>query len=225
MEDNLSLSDKVRERYRSMYSGVFYKRYVEGEWTLAEGVIYPMADDAIQELPAGEPHEYRLSIDYGTQNAFAALLWGRYDEGWWAVKEYYHSGRATGIQKTDEEYAVDLDRFVEPYTDGRIKTYVDPSAASFITLLNKRGGYRVIHADNSVADGIRESATAMRKGIIKISPDCINWRKEAQGYVWDEKASEDKPVKVDDHLMDSMRYFVKTTGIAVPKRQGQAYLL
>ena len=141
------------------------------------------------------------------------------------MKEYYYSGRDTGTQKTDEEYAEDVDKFVKPYTDGRIKTYIDPSAASFITLLQKRGGYKVIHADNAVADGIRETATALKKGLIKISPECVNWKKEAQGYVWDEKAGEDKPVKVADHLMDSCRYFVKTTRLAVPKRQGQSIFM
>ena len=114
---------------------------------------------------------------------------------------------------------------MEPYTDGRLETIIDPSAASFITLLQKRGGYRVRHADNAVADGIRETASALKKGLVKVSDECVNWKKEAQGYVWDDKSGEDKPVKEADHLMDSMRYFVKTKRIAVPKRQGTAYLL
>ena len=217
--DNPFLPQDFVQNLCKEYEGtVYYGRYVLGEWTLAEGLIYPMYQEAVSEPPEGAPERYVLSIDYGTQNSFAGLLWGFYGGIWYAVKEYYYSGRDTGAQKTDEEYAKDIDAFIEPYTDGRMRTIIDPSAASFITALQKRGGYKVIPADNAVADGIRETATALKRGLIKISPDCTNWKKEAQGYVWDDKASEDKPIKVNDHLMDSMRYFVKTMRVAVPKR-------
>ena len=215
MDDNFSLSDKVRERYRSMYTGVFYKRYIEGLWTLAEGIIYPMYEDAIAEVPPYEAEDVRsycLSIDYGTMNAFAAILWEKHGDTWYAAKEYYHSGRDTGIQKTDEEYAQDLDAFTEGL--GRLETIIDPSAASFIALLQKRKNYRVHHANNAVSDGIRETATALQNGKIKISPTCKNWIKEASGYVWDDSLVDDKPVKVNDHLMDATRYFVRTKHIA-----------
>ena len=223
MDDNLSLSESVKERYRTMYSGVFYDRYIKGIWTLAEGLIYPMYQDAIAEPPQGDAEQYMLSLDYGTQNAFAALLWGKYDGIWYAIKEYYYSGRAEKAQKTDEEYAVDLDKFTEEIPKP-LKVIIDPSAASFITLLRKRNTvdgnhrYKVIPADNNVLDGIRETATAMQKGLIKFSPVCKCWKQEVEGYVWDEKAVEDRPVKVNDHAMDAMRYFVKTTRIAIPKK-------
>lgn len=224
MDDNLSLSKAVKDRYEQMYSGVFYDRYIRGLWMLAEGVIYPMYKDAVETPPNDKAEQYILSLDYGTQNAFAALLWGKYGAIWYAVKEYYYSGRDEKMQKTDEEYAQALDAFVdiEGYSQP-LKVIIDPSAASFITLLRKRkhpngmNKYRVIPADNAVLDGIRESATAMQTGKIKISPVCKAWRKEAEGYVWDEKSAEDKPVKVNDHAMDAMRYFVKTMRIAVPK--------
>lgn len=231
--DNPFLPKEFVDNLCKEYEGtVYYGRYILGEWTLAEGLIYPMYEDAIEEPPADDtPDEYRMSVDYGTQNAFAAIMWAYYPKSriWWAVDEYYYSGRDTGIQKTDEEYAEDLDKFAGRYVGGRLKTYIDPSAASFITLLQKREGkYRVLKADNAVADGIRETATALKTGIIKIAPTLTSWKKEAQGYVWDDKAAEDKPIKVDDHLMDSMRYFVKSTRIAVPKRTiplNQTYLL
>lgn len=224
--DNPFLPPEFVENLCKEYEGtVYYGRYIKGEWTLAEGLIYPMYEDSFAEPPEGKASEYCLSVDYGTQNAFAALVWGKYGGTWYAVNEYYYSGRDTGIQKTDEEYAEALDKFVSPYTDGRMETIIDPSAASFITLLQKRKGYRVRHADNAVADGIRESASALKRGIVKISPECINWKKEAQGYVWDDDASDDKPVKEADHLMDAMRYFIKSKHIAVPRRQGSSFLL
>ena len=231
--DNPFLPKQFVDNLCKEYEGTFYYgRYILGDWTLAEGLIYPMYEDAIAEPPADDvPDEYRMSVDYGTQNAFAAIMWAHYPKSriWCAVDEYYYSGRDKGVQKTDEEYAQDLDRFIARYVSGRLKTYIDPSAASFITLLQKRGGrYRVLKADNAVSDGIRETATALKTGIIKIAPTLTNWKKEAQGYVWDDKAAEDKPVKVADHLMDSMRYFVKSTRIAVPRRTiplEQTYLL
>lgn len=223
--DNPYLPEEFVENLCKEYEGtVYYGRYIQGEWTLAEGLIYPMYENAIEQPPEAKPEKYMLSLDYGTQNAFAGLLWGKYGDVWYAAKEYYYSGRETGIQKTDEEYASDLDRFLEGIP-GEIRTIIDPSAASFIALLRKRNHrYKVMPADNSVADGIRETATCLKNGKIKISPDCVNWKKEVQGYVWDDKALEDKPVKAADHLMDATRYFVKTMRIAVPKRQYQSIM-
>lgn len=212
--DNPFLPKEFVDNLCHEYAGtVYYKRYILGEWALAEGLIYPMYEEAVEEpLEATEIdsiHEWALSIDYGTQNAFAGLLWGLKDGVWHLVREYYYSGRDTGQQKTDEEYAKDLDEFVGDLKD--LETIIDPSAASFITLLRKRDGkYRVRKADNNVADGIRETASAMRQGKIKISRACKSTVHELQGYVWDEKAVEDTPVKLNDHAMDAMRYFVKT---------------
>jgi len=217
--DNPFLPKEYVENLCKEYEGtVYYGRYIQGEWTLAEGLIYPMYKDAVTEAPEARTTTFVLSIDYGTQNAFSAGLWGKYGDVWYRVKEYYYSGRNTGVQKTDEEYADDLDEFIKdvPYVE-RIRTIIDPSAASFIALLKKRGKYHVVKADNDVADGIRETATAMKKGLIKITPDCSNWLKEVQGYVWDDKSAEDKPVKVDDHAMDDTRYFVKTMKITKVK--------
>ena len=216
IDDNTTLPEEYVSNIKMEYTGVFYQRYILGEWTLAEGLIYPNYAEAIEQPPEGEPSRYVLSIDYGTMNAFAAGLWGLYGDVWYMVDEYYYSGRDEGIQKTDEEYAVDLDAFTEGIGTAaeKLRTIIDPSAASFIALLRKRGKYRVIPADNAVLDGVRETATAMKLGKIKISPLCENWKKEAQGYVWDDCEGEDRPVKVGDHHMDQMRYLVKTMGLA-----------
>ena len=215
--DNPFLPQGFVENLCLEYQGtVFYKRYIEGEWALAEGLIYPMYQEAlVDEIPTCV--EYMISIDYGTMNAFAALLWGRSGATWYLVREYYYSGRDTGIQKADEEYAQALDSlFADVLAMGQIKTIIDPSAASFIALLRKRQHqYRVIPADNDVKNGIIETARALYMGKVKISRKCKNWLDEVQGYVWDDKATEDRPVKVADHAMDAMRYFVKTMHIAI----------
>ena len=221
MDDNLSLSERVKERYKRMYTGVWYERFILGLWVLAQGLIYSMFQDAIGEAPEGPAEKYCLSIDYGTQNAFAALLWGKYGDVWWAVREYYYSGREEGIQKTDEEYAADLDAAFADITPGQsIETIIDPSAASFIALLRKRQHrYKVLKADNAVLDGIRETATCLKNGKIRISDRLTAWRKEAEGYIWDESAKDDRPVKTNDHAMDAMRYFVKTKHVAKIRRE------
>lgn len=230
IDDNTTLPPEYIDSIKREYTGVFYDRFILGKWTLAEGLIYPMYMDALSDVPEGsKASDYRLSIDYGTRNAFAALLWEKHGAVWYAVEEYYYSGRTEGTSKTDEEYAVDLDAMLLKYMDkikaarGRrkIKTIIDPSAASFIALLRKKEFYSVIPADNDVIDGIRDTASCMITGKIKISPKLENWQKEAAGYVWDDKAPTDRPTKENDHLMDATRYMVYTTKIAKHRREAR----
>lgn len=211
--DNPYLPSEFVEQLCKEYEGtVYYDRYILGNWALAEGLIYPMYEDCFADAIGNTPEQYCLSIDYGTLNAFAAILWGKFGATWYALKELYYSGRDTGIQKTDVEYADMLDEFVGSLTN--LETIIDPSAASFITLLRKRRGkYKVTKANNDVADGLRETAVALKSGKIKISKTMKNWREEAGGYVWDPNALDDRPLKINDHLMDAMRYFVKTKRI------------
>lgn len=218
IDDNTTLDPDYIKNIKLEYTGIFYERFILGNWVLAEGLIYPMYQNVLEKPPDSVPDVWVLSVDYGTQNAFAGLLWGRYDGVWYAVDGYYYSGRDTKIQKTDDEYGKDLETFVRRYTDRKINVVIDPSAASFIALLRKTKWANVRKADNAVLDGIRETATAMQKGYIKINPAIKEWKKEAEGYVWDERSSEEKPVKTNDHYMDSMRYFVKTFGIARTKK-------
>ena len=231
--DNPYLPDAFVQNLCKEYEGtVYYQRYILGEWALAEGLIYPMYEEALTEsVPAWEEDErrvYCLSLDYGTMNAFAALLWEYHGGVWYAARGYYYSGRETGLQKTDEEYAQALDALLTDvheyyqksagiYGQQKLETIIDPSAASFIALLNKRGKYKVRKADNAVLDGIRETATAMRAGQIKISNTIKEWKDEAGGYVWDDSEGDEHPVKVNDHYMDATRYFVKTKRVALPK--------
>lgn len=214
MDDNLSLSEAIKERYRNNYTGVFYKRYILGLWAMAEGIIYDMFDtakhvvDTIENLyPTGK----YVSIDYGTQNATVFLLWNKGLDGiWYCTKEYYYSGRDKGRQKTDAEYADDLKKFLN---GTKVKAViVDPSAASFIAELRKRG-YAVLKAKNDVEDGIRLVGTLLNQGRIRFFSCCVNTIMEFASYIWDEKAAErgeDKPIKQHDHAMDAVRYFVST---------------
>lgn len=213
MEDNLSLSEKVKERFRRMFSGVFFKRYILGLWVMAEGVIYDMFSDKKHKVPSEDRNytEYYISVDYGTKNPTTFGLWGEYDGKWYKVKEYHYDGRERGLQKTDEEYCEDLEEFAgKRYIRAVV---VDPSAASFIAAIEKRGRFFVEQADNSVIDGIRNMATALQQELIAYNDCCVETFREFSSYVWDEKAAmrgEDKPLKENDHQMDGDRYFVQT---------------
>ena len=203
IDDNTFLDPEYIKEIKSEYTGVFYERFINGYFAAAEGLIYPMYEDAIAEPPEkAYVQQYVMSIDYGTQNAFAALMWAKIEDIWYAVDEYYYSGRTEGVQKTDEQYAQDIDKFTEPYRQGeKIRTIIDPSATSFIAVLRQRKLYRVIPADNAVLDGIRNTATALQTGKIKISPKCEMWKWEAQSYVWADSEADDVPVKVNDHCL------------------------
>ncbi len=226
MDDNLSLSEKIKARYRAMYSGVFYKRYILGLWVMAEGIIYDMFDAAkhiIHDLKDLVNTRYYVSCDYGTQNATVFLLWCKSISGKWVCcREYYYSGRDEDSQKTDTEYADDLEKWLAGIKPTKI--IIDPSAASFIAELKKRG-YRIKKAKNAVLDGIRFVASLLNEGKIAIHESCINTIKEFASYTWDISASEkgeDKPIKMHDHAMDAVRYFCytiirKTNGISVLK--------
>lgn len=213
MDDNLSLSEKVKVRYRSMYTGVFYKRYILGLWAMAEGIIYDMFD-AAKHIVTGRQEAIGskyVSVDYGTQNATVYLLWEKSRKGQWtATKEYYYSGREEGAQKTNSEYADDMEKFLDGLTVESI--IVDPAAASFIAELKKRG-LRVKKAKNDVLDGIRFVGNLLNLGLLLFSEDCKETIKEFGSYIWDDKAlehGEDRPVKQYDHCMDAVRYFAYT---------------
>lgn len=206
MADNPSLTPRIRARYERAYSGVFYRRFVLGEWTAAQGRVYDFFDpdrDAV-EVPKGEFTQWRISVDYGTANPASFGLWGRQGEVWYRVKEYYYDSRKAGKQRTDAEYADDLEQLAEGRPIERI--IVDPSAASFIEVLGRKG-FRVVRAENAVTDGIRVTADMLRTGRIRICRDCGDCLREMALYCWDERVGKDAPRKEHDHAMDELRYF------------------
>ena len=214
MDDNLTLSEETKKRYQSMYSGTFYERYILGLWVAAEGLIYPMFSKALHVVKAEPRHcsKYYVSVDYGTLNPFSAGLWGKSGNIWYRIKEYYYDGRKQGYQKTDEEYYTELEQLTKGLNVTGV--IVDPSAASFITVIRRKGRYNVIPADNNVLDGIRYTADCLKNNKIKFNECCENTFAEFVSYVWDtkyaQKTGEDKPVKEHDHAMDDIRYFCYT---------------
>ena len=219
MEDNPSLSPETLEMYRSLYTGVFKRRYIDGEWTAGDGLIYDMFDETYNTYddsgrPAGlywTATRY-IACDYGTANPFVLL--DIYDDGEviWVDNEYRWSSRETLRQKTDGEYGDDLQDFMGRDPQYFCPVIVDPSAASFIAELQRRGVY-VIAGDNDVPDGIRRVSSLLGRRIIRIHRRCEGLTGELCSYVWDSKAAlagVEKPVKNLDHGPDALRYYVNT---------------
>ena len=213
MDDNPSLSEEKKAQYRSMFSGVFYQRYILGQWVMGEGLIYDMFDqtqNTYWEMPAAAKHNAQrfIACDYGTTNPCVFL--DVYDDGEHirVDREYRWDSRKERRQKTDQEYADDFMTFMG---DDWCTVLVDPSAASFITALRQRGVY-VREADNTVLDGIRRTGALFAQRVLLISEiNCMGLIGELGSYMWDDKAAqrgEEKPVKQQDHGPDALRYFV-----------------
>ena len=206
MEDNPGLPPEIRQRYERLYTGVFYRRFVLGEWAAAQGLVYDFFDpdkDAA-EVPDGPFSAWRVSVDYGTVHPLSMGLWGEKNGVWYRVEEVYYDSRREGRQKTDAEYAEMLEQLVAGRDIQRV--IVDPSAASFIETL-RRKGWQVMKADNDVADGIRVTADLLRQRRIVLCRPCRDCLREMALYCWDERSGRDAPRKEHDHAMDEMRYF------------------
>ncbi len=209
MEDNPSLTEKIRKRYQTLYTGVFYRRFILGQWVQAEGRVYDFFEPQMaQSVPEGQFDRWYISCDYGTVNPTSMGLWGRCGGIWYRVDEFYFNSRAEHRQMTDEEYAGALEKLA----GGRpiAAVIVDPSAASFMEVLRRRG-WRVQKANNDVLAGIRLTADLLKEGKIVICQGCEDCLREMEEYVWDlTGGNQDRVKKEHDHAMDDMRYFVST---------------
>ena len=214
LEDNPSLGAAVIERYRRMYSGAFYDRFILGEWAAADGLVYP--DAARGEFCAELPYDdgvCLISVDYGTRNPFSAGMWKKCGGTWYRTEEYYFDSEREGMMLTDEEYYAALSRFIGK--NRVIAVCVDPSAASFIECIRRKGEMPAVPARNDVMTGIREVASALREKRIAVCPGCREAMREFNLYRGD--SVYDRPKKENDHAMDDIRYFVSTF-LCAPER-------
>ena len=208
MDDNPSLSQSIRRRYENLYTGVFYRRFILGQWCMAEGLVYGFDPDIHLGEPEHSGGRYYISVDYGTRNPFSAGLWQVCDGKAYRLREYYHSGRDTGQMLTDEEYCDALETLAGDLNVEFV--VIDPSASSLMTALRRRGRFSVRKANNQVLPGIRLVATLLKTGVLKISPSCRDAIREFGLYRWEENRQQDTVVKEYDHAMDDIRYFCAT---------------
>lgn len=232
MDDNPSLSEEVKERYKQLYSGVWKRRFIDGKWCVADGLIYDMLSPVNikhpDDIPYDKAEKWYIGVDYGTANATAFELGFKdIDGNIYICKEYYFAGRLEAqeqgdydSQKTDIEYTNDMRQFIsdnEYLTDGltyrEIPIIVDPAANSFKLQL-RRYHMKTKNANNDVLDGIRTVATLFSQGKLYISKECTNLIQELHTYSWDSKKQQlgiDSPCKVNDHACDALRYLVMET--------------
>lgn len=206
--DDGVLPSRVVEELKKEYTGtVYYDRYILGLWCQADGLIYKFGkENIVDDVP--ESGEYYISCDYGTLNPFSAGLWCWDGKTATRIREYYYSGRAEQASKTDEEYYTELEKLAG---DLQVRSVVvDPSAASFIEVIRRHRRFRVHKAVNDVVPGIVTTSRYIENGTIKVHRSCKDAIREFGLYRWDEKATEDKPIKENDHAMDDIRYFVMT---------------
>lgn len=216
LDDNPYLNDKYKEALKKEYSGLWYRRFINGEWVQAEGAIFDFFDTNYHcvESPPTYAKYYILGVDHGTKNAFGAVLIGFNDENTgpkiWVEKEYYWDSKVMGYQKTNAEYARDLENQFGAYPIRLV--FLDPAALSFQVEL-KRQRWAVKQAKNNVLEGIQCVSTMLSQGDLVICNKCTNLIKEFESYIWDDKSIKigiDKPVKQRDHLLDALRYAIFT---------------
>lgn len=210
IRDNATITAQRLAEIEAQYdpNSIWYKRDILGQRCIAEGLVYPMFGQAniTDEIP--ESGEYYISCDYGTLNPFSAGLWRVTDKNAVRIREYYYSGREKQSSKTDEEYYTELEKLAGELPVESV--IVDPSAASFIETIRRHGRFSVRKAKNDVLDGIVTTSRYIKNKQIQVNPSCKDAIREFGLYRWDDKATEDKPVKENDHAMDEIRYFCQT---------------
>lgn len=225
--DNPFLDKQTIRNLELEYEGtVYFDRYILGKWALAEGRVYSNYDpvrDPIDSIPEPLTGRRVVSCDYGTENPLVYILWEEGQSGtWYASDGWSYNGRETKRPRTDSMYVQDLRNFLGERV---IKTIiVDPSASSFIAAL-RQGGFKVVPAKNDVIPGIQLTADLLNSGKIKILRRMTGLLSELSGYCWDEKSvklGSEKPIKINDHWCDAMRYFVYTV---LRKRRSGVYAL
>ena len=208
--DNPMLPESFVKNLECEYRGtVYFERFILGKWALAEGLIYPMFSETrhiSSDMPNGG--DYYISIDYGTLNPCSMGLWCVKGKQAFRIREFYHDGRKSGRQMTDEEYYKELEKLADDLPVCYV--IIDPSAASFIETVRRHGRFTVKKARNDVLDGIRFTAGLLSEDRIKIHPVCKSIIAEFTSYRWDDESDTDRPIKQNDHAMDDLRYFCYT---------------
>jgi len=214
LDDNPALDETYKVNLKKEYTGMWYKRYILGEWAVSHGLIYDSYDELNEfDQPKDTPNYYIVGIDYGTSNATAAVLCAVSPTRWPQLRveaEYYYDSVKKGRQKTDAELAKDIFDFVAYRSVKAI--YVDPSAAS-LKLELRNLNLPVIDAKNDVIEGIKIVSKFISQKNLVVHKGCTTLRECMQTYSWDPKAAEqgeDRPLKKRDHIMDSLRYAVYT---------------
>lgn len=222
MDDNLSLSEKIKQRYRGMYSGVFFKRYILGLWVAAEGVIYDLFADDKERYIIDEAPPVRhavIGVDFGgTGSAHSFTLTG-FTQNWDVVvlDEFYWNNKEKGRLSPEEltTYFVDFCkrakskyRVYEAYCDSAEQTLIEGFQ---VALSRERVG---IDARNAIKGAINDRVafynSIMAQDRFKIMRHCTATISALENAVYSDK-DPTKDERLDDGTtnidsLDSMEY-------------------
>ncbi|KAB2344870.1 PBSX family phage terminase large subunit [Actinomadura rudentiformis] len=218
LDDNPWLTADYVTALKKEYVGLFYRRFVLGEWCLAEGAVYDMWEPdhhVVTELPE-IVDRLAIGCDYGTTNPFAGIALGLGRDGrLYLTHEWRYDSKHSRRQLTDVEYSARLTEWMDADDGPGRPRYlaVDPSAASFVAQCH-RDGLNPYPANNAVSDGIRMVSSLLASDQLRVHASCAGWIEEIGSYSWDPAAAErgfDAPVKAADHSLDAGRYAIVTT--------------
>ena len=211
LEDNAhNLPPEYIVEIKASYSGLWYKRMIDGEWSIAEGAIYDMFDPELHVV-SDLPQIVELlgcGVDYGVTNATAGIMLGLGADGCLYATAEWAPGPGTEAQRS-----ASLRDFYGRH-GAPDRTFVDPAAAGFRKQLIEDKFDMVLKGNNRVVDGLGAVASLFKAGKLRLHESCTELIGEIPNYVWDKKKSEegeDAPVKLDDHFCDALRYVVYTT--------------
>lgn len=227
MDDNLSLSEKIKERYRSMFSGVFFKRFILGLWVAAEGVIYAQfANDPDKWLISFKDEEEKkkyckdidfisIGVDFGGNRSlttFVATAVHRNFSKLTALKDHHIKGQKGDIDsdKVNSEFIGFYQRLQVEYPGVYIEyCFADSEAQYLINSLKKacaKAGIPVKIGDsakNEIVQRIYCANTLLNMMRLFVHQDCTLLIDGLQSAVWDAKAAEQgKDVRLDDFTSD-----------------------
>lgn len=221
LEDNATLSTEYIENLKASYKkeSLFYRRYIDGEWVSGQGAIFDsFTEDNIihDEVDLSEYITLGIGSDYGTSTTTCYSLVGirNNDEGkreYHVLDEKYYNAQERGVGQTDAERVQDIIQLQEEYNlDNSTIFYVSHDAGSLRAELEKNADVKLSIETfmPDTLDCINRMSSLFHTNQLRIHEQCKETIKQVQGYEWDLKASqrgEDKPVKKDDHLVDSMR--------------------
>ena len=215
LEDNPYLDPTYVASLRKEYRGLWHKRYIDGEWAVAEGAIYDSLDERTNTLDILPDTKWTYAgVRHGVSTPTVFVAVSGTDEGVIAHHEYRHDSRETGRQKTMKEYSEDFAHWRLGLPQAPERVYVDPQANALVLQL-WRDGEKGIHPaeDKTMLDGIMETAALIGAERLRVHRPTVRtgWD-ELASYAWDPTASDrgdDLPLRQMDHFPDALRHAIR----------------
>lgn len=218
MDDNWSLSEKIKARYRAMYTGVFFKRFILGLWAVAEGLIYQLyVEDpdrfAIDrnELPRDEKTKkylFRyiiLGVDFGgnkSKHAFTATAIGKDWRHVYVLKAKKIPATGVSVEQLIRKFEIFAEEVEREYGDIDY-VYPDNAEQTIINSMAQSTKYRVLGCyKGEIIDRIRCTDLLMSTNRLHlVRGECDSLDSAFKQAVWDDKKKV-KDVRLDDGSYD-----------------------